>query len=170
VALVGASVIQANGGLVVKFGVMAVVGALSAIVASPTLLAQSCPCPTGGLSGAVKSADAIFVGRSLSATEDATAPQRDGRGGWKDAGVAFQTRLTFDVQTVIKGKLPRFAEVITPSGPCGFRFSVGERYLVIGVLRGATVMTDSCKGNASGSEQVAARRAAIEKLLEADDR
>jgi len=115
--LVRASVVEATGGLVVKFKIMAVAGVLSVVVASPEVLAQSCPCPTGGLPEAVKSADAIFIGRSLSATNDSIAPQRNGAGGWKDAGVEFQTRLTFDVQTVIQGRLPRFAEVITPTGP-----------------------------------------------------
>jgi len=42
--------------------------------------------------------------------------------------------------------------------------------LVIGVVSGATVMTDSCKGNVSGSELIEARTAAIRKLLRADDR
>jgi hypothetical protein len=150
--------------------VIALVGALSVIVASSELMAQSCPCPKLGFDEVVKTADAIFVGRALSATNDSGAPTGNSTTGWKEAGVEYQTRLTFDVQKVIKGNPPRFVEVITPVGSCGFGFSVGERYLVIGVGRGAAVATDSCKGNRSGSEPIEAQTATIEKLLRADDR
>jgi len=153
-----------------RFKVGAVVGALSVIVGSREVMAQRCSCPTFDLAEAVKNADAIFVGKSLSATSDSSAPVRDGAAGWKDAGIEYQTRLTFDVQTVVKGNLPRFAEVINPTGPCGFGFSVGERYLIMGTGRGAAVTTDSCKGNLSGSEAIEARSAAIQNLLDANDR
>jgi len=140
---------------------------LAVILAAPDLAAQTCPCATFDLAAVVKNADAIFVGRSLTATTDSTPPSGDSTAGWTDAGVEFQTRLAFEVETAIKGNLPRFVEVISPIGPCGFRFSVGERYLVTGKVRGTAVATDSCKGNLSGSELVEARTAAIRELLRA---
>src|SRR5262249_53045410 len=123
----------------------AIVGVLGVLIASQQLMAQSCPCPAFDLAQSVKNADTIFVGRSLSATNDSAPAMRNGSGGWKDAGVEFQTRLTFEVQTVIKGNLPRFAEVVTPTGLCGFGFAVGERYLIMGVRRGGGALTCSCQ-------------------------
>jgi hypothetical protein len=153
-----------------RFQVEAIVVALSAIVTSSELMAQSCPCPRFDLSEVVKGADAIFVGTSLSATTDSTAPKGNSATGWTESGVEFQARLTFDVQTVLKGNPPRFVEVISPIGPCGFGLSVGERYLIIGQGRGAAVATDSCKGNLSGAGPIEARIGAIQKLLHANVR
>ncbi len=109
----------------------------------------------------------IFVGKSLSATNDSTGAMKNDSGGWT-GGVEFQTRLLFDVETVIKGELPRFVEVVTPTGSCGFAFTVGETYLVVGKGQGGAVSTDSCKGNVSGSAAIDSRAAAIRKVLYPD--
>ena len=148
----------------------ALVLVLGALGASTRLMAQGCPCPTLDLSGVARGADAIFVGRSLSATNDSAAPAEDGAGGWTGGGDEFQTRLTFDVQMVVKGKLPRFVEVVTPTGSCGFTFSVGEQYLIVGALHGTVVATDSCKGTVSGSDLIESRTEAIRDALRGNDR
>jgi len=153
-----------------KFKVTAAVVVLSALPALPRLMAQGCPCPTSGFAEVAKNADTIFVGKSLSATNDSKAPAEDGAGGWTGPREEFQTRLTFDVQTVVKGKLPRFVEVVTPTGICGFSFSVGEEYLVVGMLHGTVVATDACKGNASGSDLIELRTAEIRETLQEKDR
>jgi hypothetical protein len=87
----------------------AVVGAVCILLASTEMMAERCPCPTVDEAEAIKRADAISIGKSLSATTDSSAPVRDGAGGWRDAvgGGAVQTRLTFDVQTVMARSLCR---------------------------------------------------------------
>jgi hypothetical protein len=127
--------------------------------------AQPCPCPTFDLTGVVKEADMILVGRALSATTDSTgAKWNDEVNGWR-SNVEFQTRLLFDVQTIIKGAPPRFVEVVTPTGPCGFPFAVGETYVVVGKSQGQWLATDACKGNVSGAEAIDARVTAIRNAL-----
>ncbi len=127
--------------------------------------AQTCTCPAFELPAAVKQADVIFVGKSLSATNDSTAATGNSDGdGWLP-GVEFQTRLLFDVETVVKGAPPRFIEVVTPTGSCGFPFAVGKIYLVVGRRRGEAVATDACQGNVSGFDAIDARAAAIREAL-----
>ena len=133
---------------------------------APPVAAQTCPCPTFDLPAIVQEADAIFVGRALSATNDSTGAMRNSNGGWV-GGADSQTRLLFDVQTVIKGAPPRFVEVVTPINPCMALFSVGETYLVVSKGQGAAVTTDTCKGNVSGSDAIDTRVEAIRNVLQA---
>jgi hypothetical protein len=71
----------------------------------------------------------------------------------------------FDVGVVLKGSTPRSTAVVTPVGPCGFPFAVGQDYLVTGSRRGGGVVTDACQGNVAGVEAIRARAAAIRELL-----
>lgn len=127
--------------------------------------AQTCPCPSFDLSAVVEQADAIFIGKSLSATTDSTQATMNSDGSWK-AGDEGLTRLLFDVQTVIKGDPPRVVEVGTSPSPCGFAFAVGETYLVVGNGQGGSVTTDICNGNVSGLDAIDARAAAIRDILD----
>ena len=107
----------------------------------------------------------IFVGRSLSATNDSSGATRNAEGdGWL-SGAEYQTRLLFDVATILKGDPPRFVEVVTSTSPCGFRFAVGETYLVVGKRQGGALSTNSCLGTVSGLGAIDARAAAIRKVL-----
>jgi hypothetical protein len=133
------------------------------LLGSSLAAAQSCPCPTVDLAALVRQADVIFVGRSVSATTDSTPAIKDADDDWT-GGIEFQTRLLFEVQSVLKGDPLPFAEVTTPTGPCGFAFAVGETYLVLGQKRGAAVSTDSCKGNVSGRDAIDGRAAAIRQV------
>ena len=83
----------------------------------------------------------------------------------RHARTEIQTRLLFDVATVLKGDPPRFAEVVTSTGPCEFRFAVGETYLVVGKRQGAMVNTDRCQGNVKGADTITDRVEAIRDAL-----
>ncbi len=140
-------------------------GAGAALLLGASLAAaQGCPCPSVDLPALVRESDVIFVGRSVSATTDSTPATESSDGNGWIGGIEFQTRLLFHVESVLKGGLPRFAEVTTPTGPCGFAFAVGETYLVVGRRQGAAVATDSCKGNVSGRDAIDARAAAIRQM------
>ena len=141
---------------------LAAVGGL--LLSSATAIGQSCPCPPFDLAGAVRGADVIFVGKALSAATDSTPAETNAEGTW-EGGEAFQTRLLFEVAAAVKGEPPPFVEVVTPTGPCAFGFAVGETHLVVGTRVGGTVATDACRGNLSGGDAIAARAAAISKLL-----
>lgn len=122
--------------------------------------AQTCPCPEFKLPAVVAQADIIFVGKSLSATTDSSALS-----GGRLPAIEFQTRLLFDVETVIKGKAPRFVEVVTPTSSCAFPFAVGKTYLVLGKRQGGAVSTDACQGNVSGNDAIDDRVDAIRDEL-----
>jgi hypothetical protein len=119
---------------------------------------QECPCGKAELSAIVARADLIFVGKPLAATTDATV-----LGG--QPNTAFQTRLMFDVGAVLKGSTPRATAVVTPVGPCGFPFTVGQDYLVVGSRQGDGIVTDACQANVAGLEAIRARAAAIREIL-----
>jgi hypothetical protein len=129
------------------------------LLGSSPASAQSCPCPAFDLRAVVDEAEVIFVGKCLTATTDSTGATMHSD-DWQ-TGVEFQTRLAFDVQTAVKGRPPRFVEVVTPTGACGFAFTVGETYLVAGSWQGAVVSTDICKGNVSGLDASETRAEAI---------
>jgi hypothetical protein len=137
-----------------------------ALLGCPPATAQNCPCPSFQLPAIVRQAEVVFIGKSLTATNDSTDAGREGADddGWLP-GVEFQTRLAFDVESILKGHAPRFIEVVTPTGDCGFPFEVGKTYLVIGKRRGAPVSTDACQGNVSGHDAINARAAAIREVL-----
>jgi hypothetical protein len=119
------------------------------ILCCSSAAAQTCPCPKYDLPAIVEKADVILIGKVLSATEDSTGATQNKDGGWRgEAG--YQMRVMLDVSTVLKGKPPRIVEVATPTGLCGFVFSVGKTYLVTGQVQGATVITDVCHANAMG--------------------
>jgi hypothetical protein len=126
--------------------------------------AQSCPCPKYDLPAIVRKADAIFIGKVLSATDDA-APNIDGGG---PGAVEYQARVMVDVSTILKGNPPRFVELVTPKGPCQFTFAVGNTYLVTGSGRGATVTTDVCQANARGNA-IDGRAESIRDVLHPED-
>ena len=127
--------------------------------------AQACPCPKYDLGAIVKQADVIFVGKVLSATGDSSGDMRK-KDGTGLGGVEYQGRFMLDVSTIIKGAPPRFVEVVTPAGPCGFMFAVGNTYLVTGAGqgRGTPVVTDICRGNVKG-EAIENRAALIRDML-----
>jgi hypothetical protein len=106
----------------------------------------------------VAQAGLIFVGRPLAATTDAARV-----GG--QANTPVQTRLMFDVGAVLKGSTPRATAVVTPAGPCGFPFAVGEEYLVIGTQQGDGIVTDVCQGNVTGLGAIRARATTIRAML-----
>lgn len=140
------------------------IGLALCLGASPAL-ADRCECPVLKIPDVVKRADVIFVGKSLSATSDASPPMRNNGGnGWLP-GEELQTRLLFDVGTVIKGKAPRFVEVVTPATSCAFRFAVGKKYLVVGTRQGGAVSTDACQGNTAGDDAIDDRVDAIRDVL-----
>lgn len=127
--------------------------------------AQTCPCPKYDLAAIVKRADVIFVGKVLSATDDSTEATRNKDGTWW-GGVEYQTRFMLDVSTVLKGNPPRFVEVATPTGLCGFVFVVGKTYLATGTGQGqgAPVITDVCRGNVK-EDAIDTRAALIRDIL-----
>ena len=122
--------------------------------------ANLCDCPALEIPAVVERADIIFVGKSLSATNDSSPAKND-----RLPAVEFQTRLLFDVETVVKGDAPRFIEVVTSTNICGFPFAVGKTYLVVGKRQGARVSTDACQGNISGGDAIDDRVDAIRDVL-----
>jgi hypothetical protein len=123
------------------------------------LAAQSCPCASANLVATVKDAEVIFIGKVLTTTSDWDPETPDG------PLVMVQSRAAFEVESLIKGSLPRFSEIVSPAGPCTYPFSAGERYLIAGMLGGGRVSTDACKGNVSG-DSVEARAARLRQLQE----
>jgi len=128
------------------------------LLASSIADGQGCPCAKRELSTIVRQADVIFVGTPLAATTDST------RMGGQPAQ-EFQTRLMFNVTTVVKGSTTRATAVVTPIGPCGFAFAVGAEYLVVGKKQGGGVVTDACWGNVTGRDAIRARAAAIREVM-----
>lgn len=145
-------------------GVLALI-ALTATLRAHTSAAQTCPCPKYDLAAIVKQADVIFVGKVLSATADSTRDARN-NGGTNWGQVEYQTRVMVDVSTVLKGSPPRFVEVVTPTGLCGFVSAVGNTYLVTGTGHGrdTPVLTDVCRGIVKG-DAIENRAAMIKDIL-----
>jgi hypothetical protein len=139
--------------------------ALTVTLHAPPSAAQACPCPKYDLAAIVKQADVIFVGKVLSATGDSTGDMRK-KDGTGLSGVEYQRRFMLDVSTILKGAPPRFVEVATPTGPCGFMFAVGNTYLVTGTGdgRGTPMVTDICRGNVKG-DAIENRAALIRDML-----
>jgi hypothetical protein len=133
-------------------------GSLALLLLASVARGQGCPCARRDLAGIVKQADVIFVGTPLAATTDSTVIGRP-------PAQAVQTRLMFQVTTVLKGSTSRSTAVATPAGPCGFGFAVGTEYLVAGTKQGGGVVTDACQGNVSGRGAIQARAAAIRDLV-----
>jgi hypothetical protein len=131
---------------------------LALLLASSVAHGQGCPCAKRELSTTVKQADVIFVGTPLAATTDSTSLGRQ-------PAQEVQTRLMFQVTTVLKGSTTRSTAVATPTGPCGFAFTVGTEYLVVGTKQGGGVVTDACQGNVSGANAIQARAAAIREMM-----
>ena len=129
------------------------------LLASSVADGQGCPCAKRDLSTLVKQADVIFVGKPLAATTDSTSIGRQ-------PAQEYQTRLMFDVATVLKGSTTRATPVVTPIGPCGFAFTVGTDYLVVGRKQGGGVVTDACWGNVTGGDAIRGRAAAIRAVMQ----
>ena len=130
----------------------------------------ACPCPTFSAKEAVQSASLIFVGKAVASTSEPGGRMRKdpATGGW--VPIQPQTgeqRLSFEVSLTVKGSAPKVVQVTTPAlSDCGVQFQVGQEYFVFAVSKGGVLVTDACKGNASGGG-IAVRAAEVGKVLNA---
>ena len=126
--------------LVLSLGFVVLLGAAYQTAKACTCAGSGSPCDSYG------SAAAVFVGTVVSVREkerpkDVAAARRDEDAGLSDWGSTF---YKFSVEQPYLGVAGTEVEILTGSGTCGYRFTIGQRYLVYAYQSKTNLTTNIC--------------------------